>query len=682
MKNQKKNEIKLEKEANNIIENKIIPNKIEEKKLEFKKHDSPIKNIIKNFRNIDNNNKIEPDLFSNRNQRPKKLVLGKEKKISINYIPKENFNTVNNDDLEIKNNLNLNENKNKNDININQNINLNINNENKNLNINNENKNLNINNENKNKNEIIEEDDLDTNININNLLNSNNNISNNINNNNNNQNNDIIENIKNINKEAKKELLKREPVNIMKRPRSVSNINILMNQPQDIPLFSEINIFDAILLMLSHNYYIHDYLHNHKEKIYKCEENNEFCLSSILYYINEYMWNRRPSRIIEIGDLKEKYREFLNIYIQTNCKDNNPQFYCYNNKNLEYITDFIYNKINKEITYESQNYIKKQYNSNNPKLDRFFNSFILNNKSMISDNFIGFIVEMTFCSNCQSRMYRYGNFYQPNDEYNSIYYISFDLESIFQSNSYFNPRMSFDGSFFNNQFSNINQNNSLNIYSCLNKEFKKKIQTYCKLCNFTSQIYIQKQYYTFPKILTIILNNNKEGSFKIDSEINLSSYSYFKTNPKYVLISILSKLVYNDKYILYCFNYKDGNWYSYYKKEGYFSKIVKRVNYLDPNAIPLLLLYQDATDMAFEYNSINLGKANNKQSYIFKFQNGIPQKTLYFDINAKVKDVCIEIEKIFKLKSIKLVINGEKKNNNDLLYYVASNAPSILVIPS
>ena len=76
----KKNEIKLEKEANNIIENKIIPNKIEEKKLEFKKHDSPIKNIIKNFKNIDNNPKIEPDLFSNRNQRPKKLVLGKEKK--------------------------------------------------------------------------------------------------------------------------------------------------------------------------------------------------------------------------------------------------------------------------------------------------------------------------------------------------------------------------------------------------------------------------------------------------------------------------------------------------------------------------------------------------------------------------------------------------------------------------
>lgn len=400
----------------------------------------------------------------------------------------------------------------------------------------------------------------------------------------------------------------------------------------------------------------------------------------ILYYINQYMWSLKPFRIIGQNELKEKYEEFLRVYVETNCKDSQRELYCYKTQNIELITHFIYSKINQEITHVNSIYKNNTYNSNNPKLDRFLNTFIMNNKSMISDNFIGFLIESTSCSNCQNRMMRYGNYYQAITDYKDIYYIAFDMEKNAASN--FNPRMSFDGSFFNNQFNNFYQDVSLNIYNCFNMEFNKKIQSYCPLCNFNTQKFIQKRFYTPPKVLTIILNNNEKGNFFIHDEINLSKYSYYNGNQKYVLISILCKLSYDDKYSLYCFNYKDSNWYCYSKKETKFGKIMKRVDYLDPNAIPYILVYQDIENMACEYIPINLKMANKKQGYLFRFQNGLAQKRLYFDSYAKVIDAASEIAKIFKLKKVKILINGEIKKDNDLLYDVGANAPNILVIGS
>ena len=85
--------------------------------------------------------------------------------------------------------------------------------------------------------------------------------------------------------------------------------------------------------------------------------------------------------------------------------------------------------------------------------------------------------------------------------------------------------------------------------------------------------------------------------------------------------------------------------------------------------------------MDFEYNELNLEIANNKKEYTFRFQNGIPPVNLYFEINSTAKEVCKEIERFYKLKKVKLVINAQQMKENEILSLVALNNCNILVIP-
>ena len=206
-----------------------------------------------------------------------------------------------------------------------------------------------------------------------------------------------------------------------------------------------------------------------------------------------------------------------------------------------------------------------------------------------------------------------------------------------------------------------------------------KVSNLLVICQFSTFKYIQKQFLSLPKILTIIINN-KNANFILNSEINLSQFTNAKGNHNYYLIALLCKYAHNKNFITYCFNYKDGMWYSYTKKEGYHRSIKERT-FLEPNAIPYLLVYQNIGSMDFEYNELNLEIANNKKEYTFRFQNGIPPVTLYFEINSTAKEVCKEIERFYKLKKVKLVINASQIKENEILSLVALNNCNILVIP-
>ena len=92
-----------------------------------------------------------------------------------------------------------------------------------------------------------------------------------------------------------------------------------------------------------------------------------------------------------------------------------------------------------------------------------------------------------------------------------------------------------------------------------------------------------------------------------------------------------------------------------------------------------LIVYQDTENMDFEYNEINLEIANNKKGYL-RFQNGIPQVTLYFGINATVKEVTKAIASYYKLDKVRLLINANQIKDDDILSVVAENNLSILVI--
>ena len=181
--------------------------------------------------------------------------------------------------------------------------------------------------------------------------------------------------------------------------------------PQNINLFDDINIFDAILIILNHNTYIDNYIQNNSEKIYKSKEHNKYCLSIILFYINKYLWVKRPDKIIKEKIFKTEYKQFLDCYIKTNCKSLNPGLYLYDINNIELIINFIYYRINREITAENSSQIINIPQMNDINLYNFLKDFTKNNRSVFSDFFsVSYKITTTFIY-CKNKFLRYENIY-------------------------------------------------------------------------------------------------------------------------------------------------------------------------------------------------------------------------------------------------------------------------------
>ena len=183
-----------------------------------------------------------------------------------------------------------------------------------------------------------------------------------------------------------------------------------------------------------------------------------------------------------------------------------------------------------------------------------------------------------------------------------------------------------------------------------------------------------------PKILTIILDHN-DGNFLIDDKINLDQFSQAmgNINYNYYLVAMLCKYNHNNNYITYCFNYKEGKWYSFTNSEGIINRSVKTATFLEPNAIPYALFYQNIENMDFEYIEIDLNKANKKKEYLFKSSNGIIKK-LFFGFETTVKEVKKEVAKYFGFDKVRLLINGGVAKDSDLLMFACPNNSPITVI--
>ena len=206
----------------------------------------------------------------------------------------------------------------------------------------------------------------------------------------------------------------------------------------------------------------------------------------------------------------------------------------------------------------------------------------------------------------------------------------------------------------------------------LEQEFTLLKMGFCNICRIISKKQIQKKFLSLPNVLTIILNNN-DGNFEINDEINLNNYAYISGNFDYNLVAMLCKYT-NNIYITYCLNHRDSNWYYYTSNE----KVVHKVKYLDMNAIPYVLVYQKTDSIKFKYNPIN-----RKKGYLFKFQNQLPQITLYFDTEATVKDAKKEIQRNYsEIKNLILLINGKQLKDMEKLSEIPFdiNHKSILVI--
>jgi hypothetical protein len=401
--------------------------------------------------------------------------------------------------------------------------------------------------------------------------------------------------------------------------------------------------------MINNISFINDDFLREKSKniINNCDFNNEYCLSSILYHMNRKMWNYQDK--LKNKELSKKYLDFIECYTNTNCQTMKPNEYCYNTKNLNLIIDFIYNKINQEITKERLK-LSKNKNINFKKNDvgNYLKNFYENNRSIISDHFIGFYENKKICNNCR----KIANSNNENN-FNHFYYISFDLTEI---SKYL--------------INNLN-NNSINLSNCFGFKYPKNLDAYNSYCQcFNAQKNNVNSIFSLPNVLTISLsNNNNNCNFIIEDELDLRQYVKIDVdNSVYLLTAILCQNSYNKKFIIYCINPNDGLWYCYTD-----NKVIYAKN-MDLNAEPLVLFYQKRNTICYEYESIKIEK--NKIKIKIKCSLDPQGINMYFKSNKKIKDIIGKIREIYNLeesKNITLLINARKVKEDEILSNININ---------
>ena len=589
--------------------------------------DNNNKNEIHNKKIVDEHHKIDISNIKNDNKKIKDKLINDNKKVC------EHQNIIDN----INKNENSNDNKN----------------ESNNINNNNKRKITNENDNNSN------DDDLNDNLNVNEIL-------------------------KNINKENSKKEEQNPKKNLqnnkiknegerkrrrMRYARSYSNF-IFLEDPCNCRLFKTINIFNSFLIMLNNIFNINDYLSDNKiaEEIKNINKNDRFNLITIFFNLNKLFWNSPNEMNISEVDLLKKYENFIDLFLKSYCKKAISSQFFIDINNMENILFNIFNQLNCEITqinnknksnycYNNNNY---NYNYNSNALSFYINNFFSVNNSVISRDFTGFYEKSIYCENCQNRYARFKMNYNKYIYYEHFFYINFDMNEI------------------NNFVKNNNQKIKLDF--CFNYTLQKSRinYKYCSQCFVNGKKEITS-IYSAPNILTIILSKNENSNFVLQEELDLKKYSY--CNPGdgvYLLMSVLCRLIYNGKFISYCLNPKNGSWYSYTDGK------IKRVSKMDINAIPLVLIYQIRGTIKLIYEGLQWDEDKIKITVKFN-KAGLQPKELFFSKKALVKDVIEDIISIFNLQEykdeneIKLLVNGDKADNDELLINVLEGNNNVLI---
>ena len=452
---------------------------------------------------------------------------------------------------------------------------------------------------------------------------------------------------------------------VLRRLNSESNFQIKSEIPYYCQIFKKIDIFNSILIMLINNTNINKFFDsiNIKTLIKDIDIKNKHCLSSLLYNLYRLVWYDKKSSDIS---LFKKYVDFNESFTNFNYSKDYKQF-CSDINNIEIIIKFIYNKINQEFTQENEIEDNNNYQNQDNPLSKFVDEFKKNNKSIISDNFMGFCQKQIICQDCKRKSCFSNTNYQPVIEYSFFSYINFDLNEVYN--------------YINNINNMNNMNNSdcenINLYNCflIKNNLSCSFKT-CKLCfsNTANQLI---SLFSLPNVLTVILSNSQNYNFILQNEINLKQFS--KNAPEegeYLLMSVLCQINYNNnnKFICYCFNQKKSVWYSY--MDGKISKVDR----MDINAVPFVLLYEiKKKTNTFEYKGI-IQEAKIKLN--IKFQNGKTSKQLYFYKNSLIINVIRQISIYFNLdvSKITLLINGKKPSNYEALSKILGNDKDILIL--
>lgn len=243
---------------------------------------------------------------------------------------------------------------------------------------------------------------------------------------------------------------------------------------------------------------------------------------------------------------------------------------------------FIQEQFHQELNFLFERPIAKNNNINiNQFSDKivkqnYFEFFMANYKSKISDLFYGTQRTFTTCENCQKSTYNYQIF--------SI--LIFPLESIRESKGI--PR---------------NGNNTVYVsiedcfdYNQLINYFSGQNQINCNFCRQLTNAYYCTKIYTASNILILILNRGKGLEFNVNlnitEEININKYTENKESPFY--FKLIGAIIHfgnsgqDGHFIAICKNKNDNQWYKYN------DSIVTKSNFNEIKniGIPYVLFYK------------------------------------------------------------------------------------------
>ena len=415
----------------------------------------------------------------------------------------------------------------------------------------------------------------------------------------------------------------------VRRINSESNFNIKI-LPKYLEIFNNCNLFNSSLLILSNIFYINNYikLKSNENTLKECHKNNKPCLTTILFNVNKYFYYFIINYNNDDQFLISLYNYYISWYSKVYFNENNPNNILLNNTNLETIIKNIYEKINSEFTKINPPAIilNKKVNNENKALNKYLTDFNKNHNSIISDFFMGTYQIKILCSNCCHQEY----------EYESFSCINFK------------------------KFENIN--NYENFYSCLNNFYsqRNKKDFLCKNCGKYSQKAKFSIYFS-PKILTIVLSEFEGYDFVLENKLDLKTYANdYPENSEgvYNLISILCRNRNNNKFSTYFINIYNGLWYCYTDKK------IDKIDEMDMNDIPIMLIYQASikNELASNYKPLkrqNIYKQYFLEKELSKKLNS--RKTYYKNEFGKEKNKNSKLNE--KIKELEKQLKEEKNKN-------------------
>lgn len=309
---------------------------------------------------------------------------------------------------------------------------------------------------------------------------------------------------------------------------------------------------------------------------YKYFHENETSLIDSFKKVVEKIWPKdvkgKAKGELVIIQKEEQTSDFINLIYKIN-----PNYKEENEFLLNFIITRLHRELNKIEPPKQQIIITENINKQ-AAFEKYRINFAKENQSKISDFFYGTYYTKSFCQNCQKYLYDFQPYIYGIYSINQVYYYKYMTCQMGQNELYKSKML------------NLYE---VTIYDCL--YFDKQIRNYFKTCNscyFMSYYAVQNIIFASPVILTFIFNKNmwlQNIRFSIDDKINISDFVEKKIYTKYDLIGIIF-ITYSNRYVAYCKNPIDKNWYGYddslVEKKNNFQEVIMT------NGFPYMLFYQ------------------------------------------------------------------------------------------